>query len=126
MRAMGKSTSGAMMPAANPAEKQSAFFSGDQYLQCEGTPCTQVWQIRDVPVGLDFEVYYKYLDDKGTRQPVKISDFVSDQPGSVSGAASNRIDDTEDRCLNRSVSGRVRDVGFVQAGAGSTSRCSMS
>jgi hypothetical protein len=74
VRSMGKSTAGATMPAANPAEKQSAFFSGDQFLQCEGTPCTQVWQIRDVPVGLDFEVYYKYMDDKGKGQPVKITD----------------------------------------------------
>ncbi|MFN7922623.1 MAG: hypothetical protein U0Q16_21140 [Bryobacteraceae bacterium] len=74
VRSKGKSEGGKGVPPADPERTQGVFFQGDAYVNCASGPCAEVWSVRDVGVGTEFEIYYKFLDAKGNPEPAQIVD----------------------------------------------------
>jgi hypothetical protein len=73
VRSRGKTVSGKTAPMPEPTQKQGPFFDGDKFTNSDGGPGTDVWMVRDVPLGSEFEVYYKFLDAKGNPGPASIT-----------------------------------------------------
>lgn len=73
VRSRGKTTKGEAMPNPDPAKKQPAFFAGDKVTDAPSGPGTDVWLVRDVPKGSEFEVYYKFMDARGNPAPASVS-----------------------------------------------------
>jgi hypothetical protein len=45
-------------PEPNVEKKQGAWITGDAATECTTGPCSESWQMRDMPVGAEAKVYY--------------------------------------------------------------------
>ncbi|MBL8233679.1 MAG: hypothetical protein JNL98_34600 [Bryobacterales bacterium] len=57
----------------DPAVKQRHEYSDEYYDGCERSTCSETWIMRDVPRGVDFEVYYKFLQANKDKKPARVT-----------------------------------------------------
>lgn len=82
VRYRGKTQGGQEMEKPDPNKSQSRLFSGDLVTDCFTGPCSDSWLVRDVPLGGEFEIYYKFMDANGNPAPARINAvFVNAEAG---------------------------------------------
>jgi hypothetical protein len=69
VRSRSESTKGEKMPQPDSSIKQGVYFSGDKMTDSSEGPGTDAWLIRDVQIGGEFEVYYKFMQANGNPAP---------------------------------------------------------
>jgi hypothetical protein len=72
VRWRGKSQGGDEQPPSDPSKQQGQFFPGDAYTLCGSGPCSETWLVRDVPLGTEFEVHYKFMDARDNPTPANV------------------------------------------------------
>ena len=65
LRFRGPLDNGVKIDPPDAAKAQSTRIIGDEFLSCGSGPCNDIWMVRDVPLGGEYEVYYKFLDANG-------------------------------------------------------------
>ncbi len=68
-------------PPPDPEKAQGSNFAGDLVTDCHAGPCSDVWMIRDMPRGSEYEVYYKFMDANGNPQPAQIGSAAVNHSG---------------------------------------------
>jgi hypothetical protein len=82
VRYRGKTKGGAEMEQPDASKSQGRLFAGDLVTDCFTGPCSDTWLTRDVPIGGEFEVYYKFMDANGNPAPARINAaFVTHEGG---------------------------------------------
>ncbi|MEZ5351873.1 MAG: hypothetical protein R2762_04500 [Bryobacteraceae bacterium] len=81
LRSRYKGPKGNMQDPVDPAKAQSRYWNGDLYTLCGSGPCMESWMVRDMPIGVETEIHYKFLAANGNSAPAQIGPVTLNHAG---------------------------------------------
>jgi hypothetical protein len=82
LRTRSQTKDGKEPPVVDPTKKQYNFFSGDNVIDCNRGPCSDVWSSNYMYSGKEVEVHYKFLEANGSPGAARIGPTFAQYLGS--------------------------------------------
>lgn len=79
VRFRGKLAKGNEQDPPDATKSQGIKFAGDTLTNCFIGPCNDIWMVRDLPRGSEYEVHYKFMDANGNPEPARVNNVFANQ-----------------------------------------------